>query len=181
ILADGRILSWSFDKTLRLWSAKGAEIAVLEGHRGDVLGAEILADGRILSWSNDDTLRIWPRSLTEPYKWAGEVIARLKPLSVAQQCAAFQLSEKVCRLVGGDVIAIDAVEALLRLGREQLAKRDAAAAERAFAAALELPGERRYDRLQQLYYPDQDISAATAAARRAKIERRIAEIRKGGG
>ncbi|MCI4665927.1 MAG: TIR domain-containing protein [Neomegalonema sp.] len=181
ILADGRILSWSDDSTLRLWSDQGAEIAVLKGHRRSVLGAEILADGRILSWSDDSTLRIWPRSYGQPYEWAGEVIARLKPLVVSQQCAAFQLSEKVCRLVGGDVIAIDAVEALLRLGRKQLAKPDAAAAERAFTAALELPGERRYDRLQQLYYPDQDFSAATAAARRAEVERRIAEIRKGGG
>ena len=42
VLADGRILSWSRDGTLRLWTADGAALAALEGHAGSVLGAMVL-------------------------------------------------------------------------------------------------------------------------------------------
>ena len=59
-LSDGRLLSWSEDKTLRLWDGQsGASLAVLEGHTGRVNGALALSDGRLLSWSNDKTLRLW--------------------------------------------------------------------------------------------------------------------------
>jgi WD40 repeat protein len=57
ILADGRVLSWSLDKTLRIWS--GSTGSVLQGHSAEVTGAEQLADGRLLSWSKDRTLRLW--------------------------------------------------------------------------------------------------------------------------
>ena len=60
VLADGRILSHSWDKTLRLWDGKsGTLLATLKGHSGIVRGAKILPDGRILSWSWDSTLRLW--------------------------------------------------------------------------------------------------------------------------
>lgn len=59
ILLDGRILSWSDDGTLRLWSNDGVPLTVLEGHAGWVMGAQILADGRILSWAKDRALRLW--------------------------------------------------------------------------------------------------------------------------
>ena len=60
VLADGRILSWSRDHTLRLWDgSSGACVAVMEGHTDKVWGAEVLQDGRILSWSDDSTLRLW--------------------------------------------------------------------------------------------------------------------------
>ena len=59
-LADGRILSWSGDNTLRLWDGKsGKRLAVLKGHSNSVGGALALEDGRILSWSKDGTLRLW--------------------------------------------------------------------------------------------------------------------------
>jgi WD40 repeat protein len=58
-LRDGRLLSWSWDKTLRLWAADGAPLATLRGHEGGVLGALALRDGRLLSWSQDWTLRLW--------------------------------------------------------------------------------------------------------------------------
>ena len=60
-LEDGRILSWSKDGTLRLWSPEGVPLAVLEGHAAGVNGAAGLADGRILSWGEDGTLRFWSR------------------------------------------------------------------------------------------------------------------------
>jgi WD40 repeat protein len=61
-LPDGRVLSWSCDKTLRLWDKAGQPIVVLEGHTDEVIGALVLADGRILSWSKDKNLRLWDKA-----------------------------------------------------------------------------------------------------------------------
>ena len=58
-LRDGRLLSWSGDHTLRLWTADGAPLATLAGHTDPVEGALELRDGRLLSWSGDHTLRLW--------------------------------------------------------------------------------------------------------------------------
>jgi len=58
-LGDGRLLSWSWDNTLRLWEADGKPLATLVGHTRGVDGAVQLVDGRILSWSWDSTLRLW--------------------------------------------------------------------------------------------------------------------------
>jgi WD40 repeat protein len=58
-LRDGRLLSWSDDKTLRIWdSQSGGSLAVLEGHTECIRGMQELRDGRLLSWSNDD-MRVW--------------------------------------------------------------------------------------------------------------------------
>jgi WD40 repeat protein len=54
-----RILTWSRDGTLRIWSREGCLIAVLVGHTSSVEGANLTLDGRIISWSTDHTLRIW--------------------------------------------------------------------------------------------------------------------------
>jgi len=59
ILVNGRLLSWSADSTLRLWSSDGALLMVFEGHTNSVNGVLELADGRLLSWSADSTLRLW--------------------------------------------------------------------------------------------------------------------------
>ncbi|MBN1567100.1 MAG: hypothetical protein JXA73_04590 [Acidobacteria bacterium] len=59
-LADGRLVSWSWDKTLRLWDGQsGACLAVLEGHTKAVEGVLALDDGQLLSWSEDNTFRLW--------------------------------------------------------------------------------------------------------------------------
>jgi WD40 repeat protein len=88
---DGkRILSWSFDKTLRLWdAATGAAIGVPMRHEGAVGGALFAPDGyRILSWSSDaytppdvwvsdKTLRLWDAAtgaaIGEPMRHEGGV------------------------------------------------------------------------------------------------------------
>jgi WD40 repeat protein len=58
-LRDGRLLSWSDDKTLQLWAADGTALATLLEHEGWVEGALELRDGRLLSQSWDGTLRLW--------------------------------------------------------------------------------------------------------------------------
>ena len=60
VINDGRVLSWSADRTLRLWDEQsGAPLVVMEGHTNKVCGAKVLNDGRVLSWSEDYTLRLW--------------------------------------------------------------------------------------------------------------------------
>jgi WD40 repeat protein len=61
LLAESRrLLSWSWDGTLRLWDVQsGACLHELKGHSDWVRGALALADDRILSWSEDRTLRLW--------------------------------------------------------------------------------------------------------------------------
>lgn len=67
VFPDGRILSWSYEKTLRLWDGQsGAPLAVMAGHTEAVHGAQILPDGRVLSWSTDGTLRLWDGKTGEP-------------------------------------------------------------------------------------------------------------------
>ena len=68
-LKDGRILTWSNDRTARLWNAEGGVLATLSRHDGDVFGALALKDGRILTWSDDGTPLLWNAE--------GEVLASL--------------------------------------------------------------------------------------------------------
>lgn len=59
-MQDGRVLSWSKDRTLRLWDgSSGTPGPVLSGHTDWICGALVMPGGRILSWSFDKTLRIW--------------------------------------------------------------------------------------------------------------------------
>ncbi len=58
-LSDGRLLSWSEDNTLRLWTANSVPLAELQGHTSRVVGTLALSDGRLLSWGEDSTLRLW--------------------------------------------------------------------------------------------------------------------------
>ncbi|PEQ10767.1 hypothetical protein B2G71_20910, partial [Novosphingobium sp. PC22D] len=59
-LDGGRILSWSQDRTLRLWDPEGHPLGVpMEGHTEAINGARALDGKRILSWSRDGTLRLW--------------------------------------------------------------------------------------------------------------------------
>ena len=58
-LPDGRVLSWSKDRTLRVWDLATGEGRPLRGHQGSVSGALPLPDGRVLSWGEGGTLRVW--------------------------------------------------------------------------------------------------------------------------
>ena len=59
---DGaRIVSGSWDNTVRAWdAASGEELLVLRGHEDGVWAATFSPDGaRIVSGSADDTIRVW--------------------------------------------------------------------------------------------------------------------------
>ena len=64
-LPDGRVLSGSRDKTVKVWAvppAAGALAlcsATLEGHTSGVTALARLPDGRVLSGSFDGTVRVW--------------------------------------------------------------------------------------------------------------------------
>jgi WD40 repeat protein len=60
VLPDGRVISGSADKTLRIWDVEsGQSLATLTGHQAAVLAVAVLPDGRVISGSADRTLRIW--------------------------------------------------------------------------------------------------------------------------
>ena len=61
-LTHSRLLTWSWDGTLRIWDLeKFYCVAVLEGHGGAISGAWELTDHRLLSWGGDiiKTLKLW--------------------------------------------------------------------------------------------------------------------------
>ena len=67
-LPDGRLLSGSDDKTVKVWSVPAAADALalcatssakLEGHTSTVATLARLPDGRVLSGSWDGTVRVW--------------------------------------------------------------------------------------------------------------------------
>lgn len=59
MMADGQLLSWSGDHTLRLWEPSGRPLRVLSGHTKGIWGVLQLSDGGFVSWSKDTTLRRW--------------------------------------------------------------------------------------------------------------------------
>jgi WD40 repeat protein len=74
-LPDGRIVSGSYDKTLRIWSKDSSgrwQSEVLKGHESYVFCLQALPDGRIVSGSYDKTLRIWSKDSSG--RWQSEVL-----------------------------------------------------------------------------------------------------------
>ncbi len=56
---DGKIISGSVDKTVRVWDMEGKELAICRGHGGKVTSVCVTADGKIVSGSMDKTVRVW--------------------------------------------------------------------------------------------------------------------------
>ena len=65
ILKDGRVLSWSVDKTLRIWSGHPYSPA---GKAEPIWSARIINPHRILTWTSDKCLRTWDGHAPEPLK-----------------------------------------------------------------------------------------------------------------
>lgn len=65
-LPDGRLVSGSIDRTLRIWDCSSWScLAVLRGHTGSVHSLAYLASGELVSGSTDSTMRVWNLSSSE--------------------------------------------------------------------------------------------------------------------
>ncbi len=59
-LDAARMVSWSYDHSLRLWSlVDGSQLVVMRRHVAAVTDVAALEDGRLVSASHDGTLRLW--------------------------------------------------------------------------------------------------------------------------
>ena len=60
VLPYGRVISGSYDRTLRVWdTATGQCLQTLKGHRDRIRCVTGLSEGRVISGSDDCTLRVW--------------------------------------------------------------------------------------------------------------------------
>ncbi len=51
ITADGKIVSGSQDKTVRVWDMQGNQLAICRGHEDAVISVCVTTDGKIVSGS----------------------------------------------------------------------------------------------------------------------------------
>lgn len=66
-MRDGRLVSGSRDRTIRLWDPSGVQPPqTLEGHMDWVTSLAVLADGRLASGAGDRTIRLWDASGSRP-------------------------------------------------------------------------------------------------------------------
>ncbi len=59
VTKDGKIVSGSYDNTVRVWDMEGNQLGVCRGHQGTVDLVCVTNDGKIVSGSADQTVRIW--------------------------------------------------------------------------------------------------------------------------
>ncbi len=56
---DGKIVSGSADKTIRVWDMQGNQLATCWGHEGSVYSVCVTAGGKIVSGAIDKAIRVW--------------------------------------------------------------------------------------------------------------------------
>ncbi len=59
ITNDRKIVSGSYDKTIRVWDIQGKEVAICRGHEERVISVCVANNGNIVSGSFDKTIRVW--------------------------------------------------------------------------------------------------------------------------
>ena len=65
-LPDGRVVSGSFDETIKVWDVdSGMELNTLEGHTSWVNTLEAISDDRIVSGADDNRICVWDINTTE--------------------------------------------------------------------------------------------------------------------
>lgn len=58
VLPDGKLVSASSDKTVRVWD-RGKCSLTLKDHKGSVTALAVLPDGKLVTGSDDRTVRVW--------------------------------------------------------------------------------------------------------------------------
>ncbi len=59
VTKDGKIVSGSEDKTVRVWDMQGKKLAICRGHEDSVFSVFVTKDGKVVSGSKDKTIRVW--------------------------------------------------------------------------------------------------------------------------
>ncbi len=65
VTEDGKIVSGSDDKTVRVWDMDGNQLVECRGHQGEVTSVGVTKDGKIVSGSWDQTLKVWDMEGTQ--------------------------------------------------------------------------------------------------------------------
>jgi WD40 repeat protein len=111
VTAEGRALSGSWDRTLKLWDlASGACLRTLEGHTGRVDAVAVTAEGRrALSGAFDGALKLWDLASGECLRTLEGHTARVSALAVAAEGRALSSSWdhtlKLWDLASGECLA----------------------------------------------------------------------------
>jgi len=109
VLEEGRVLSYSDDKTLILWNDRGEIEEILRGHSLKINGVKVLKNGQVLSYDNS-TLRVWNEKGNEVYAFDGmsspiiaiEILDEERVISYAKDnsICLWDIKEKTFKIVG---------------------------------------------------------------------------------
>ncbi|MGE0009554.1 MAG: hypothetical protein AB7F19_03350 [Candidatus Babeliales bacterium] len=59
VSSDNKIVSGSYDGTVRVWDMAGNQLSVCNGHTNQVISVCVTPDNKIVSGSDDGTVRVW--------------------------------------------------------------------------------------------------------------------------